>query len=267
MWTQSISFFNVLVSSHLPKFGENIPFIRDCAQGFSFIFSTSFAQKHHFFSALVCRREIYSLGVDAVCPRPFKMLKFRKAPNNFTKTWTNFHRNHKGSMKITGVWSFFSLGRPRMSLDHHVLRSCYVNACDFYTKCSFFQVHNKCEVVRCPSLTAPINGRFEGMECDNRYRSRCGFYCDEGHDLVGSERIKCDISGRWLNVNDDQPAAPVSCQSMMYYLFISKGLFANLINRSLALVSRQNSIPFLTGRYLSAILSQPWGVCDKLKWC
>uniref|UniRef100_H2Z1V1 Sushi, von Willebrand factor type A, EGF and pentraxin domain-containing protein 1 n=1 Tax=Ciona savignyi TaxID=51511 RepID=H2Z1V1_CIOSA len=75
-----------------------------------------------------------------------------------------------------------------------------VNQCT--CKLGFRQVGQACEVTRCPVLHAPLNGRFTGVSCDNRYKARCGFTCDHGYDLVGSGSIKCGIDGNWVTTDE-----------------------------------------------------------------
>ncbi|TNM88053.1 hypothetical protein fugu_006274 [Takifugu bimaculatus] len=56
-----------------------------------------------------------------------------------------------------------------------------------------------CAVVQCSKLEAPHNA---SIQCDNplgehSYGSTCIVQCDEGFDLIGTNRIKCSSQGQW----------------------------------------------------------------------
>ncbi|XP_076814212.1 sushi, von Willebrand factor type A, EGF and pentraxin domain-containing protein 1-like isoform X2 [Clavelina lepadiformis] len=72
-------------------------------------------------------------------------------------------------------------------------------------------VDDRCDVIRCPEMVSFPNGRFEGLYCDNRYRSTCQFFCDEGYDLLGDENVVCGIDGTW-NTPDGEAAQLPTCQ-------------------------------------------------------
>ncbi|XP_078664120.1 complement receptor type 1-like [Branchiostoma floridae x Branchiostoma belcheri] len=52
----------------------------------------------------------------------------------------------------------------------------------------------ECRIVQCPALTAPTNGRMEGLYT---YRSMVTFTCDTGYDLVGPGSVTCQANGTW----------------------------------------------------------------------
>ncbi|XP_024135196.1 P-selectin isoform X1 [Oryzias melastigma] len=56
----------------------------------------------------------------------------------------------------------------------------------------------QCEVERCPAL----NQTDFSLNCSHpispfSYNSTCQFSCDDGYELVGQERVRCDHTGRW----------------------------------------------------------------------
>lgn len=76
-----------------------------------------------------------------------------------------------------------------------------------------------CDIIRCPEIARPANGRFEGLFCDNRYRSTCRAFCNEGYDLVGSETFECTLDGSWRMEDDELISVPY-CQSNFAFCFI-----------------------------------------------
>ena len=77
---------------------------------------------------------------------------------------------------------------------------------------TFKQVDDRCEVIRCPAIARPINGRFDGDVCDNRYRSNCHALCDDGYDLIGSASFECTLDGSW-QTNENAAMEEPFCQS------------------------------------------------------
>ncbi|XP_022794666.1 sushi repeat-containing protein SRPX-like [Stylophora pistillata] len=58
-------------------------------------------------------------------------------------------------------------------------------------KLCHFQVN--VQVLRCPALFAPANGRLlESAACGNLYGSTCHLTCNKGYEIKGSEERKCD---------------------------------------------------------------------------
>ncbi|XP_071847584.1 uncharacterized protein [Apostichopus japonicus] len=61
-----------------------------------------------------------------------------------------------------------------------------------------------CEVITCPSLPVPVNGRFRDQisECPVSYGSWCFFECNDGYNLIGSRARRClvqpgEMTGFW----------------------------------------------------------------------
>ncbi|PFX23098.1 sushi, von Willebrand factor type A, EGF and pentraxin domain-containing protein 1-like isoform X2 [Stylophora pistillata] len=48
------------------------------------------------------------------------------------------------------------------------------------------------QVLRCPVLFIPANGRLENTACGNLYGSTCRLTCNKGYEIKGSEERKCD---------------------------------------------------------------------------
>ena len=79
------------------------------------------------------------------------------------------------------------------------------------------QIDNRCEVVRCPAISTPANGRFKDLRCDNKYRSTCGVLCNEGYDIVGTQHFECGLDKQWRN-EEEEPIQDPFCQSKYFNL-------------------------------------------------
>ncbi|XP_048248139.1 uncharacterized protein LOC124151774 isoform X1 [Haliotis rufescens] len=55
-----------------------------------------------------------------------------------------------------------------------------------------------CELVTCPKVQAPVNGRVDAEE--NHYGAVITYYCNNGYHLVGSAQAYCTADGTWSAV-------------------------------------------------------------------
>ncbi|XP_022807492.1 sushi, von Willebrand factor type A, EGF and pentraxin domain-containing protein 1-like isoform X2 [Stylophora pistillata] len=61
-------------------------------------------------------------------------------------------------------------------------------------KFCYFQV--TVQVLRCPVLSAPVNGVLENAACGNVYGRTCRLTCNKGYEIKGSKERKCDKKSR-----------------------------------------------------------------------
>ena len=97
----------------------------------------------------------------------------------------------------------------------------------------FRQIDNRCEIIRCPAISTPINGGFEGGECDNRYRSNCKAFCNEGYDLVGSSNFTCSLNGTWQTDNFETKKPFCRSNKIFFINFCFVGYLTELLKLKL----------------------------------
>uniref|UniRef100_A0A8C9JLB1 E-selectin n=1 Tax=Panthera tigris altaica TaxID=74533 RepID=A0A8C9JLB1_PANTA len=73
----------------------------------------------------------------------------------------------------------------------------------------------RCEqVVECDALTNPANGVMDCSQSSGNFpwNTTCAFACEEGFELMGSQRLQCTSSGKW---DDEKPTCKaVKCDAV-----------------------------------------------------
>uniref|UniRef100_A0A8C9JGU8 Selectin E n=1 Tax=Panthera tigris altaica TaxID=74533 RepID=A0A8C9JGU8_PANTA len=71
-----------------------------------------------------------------------------------------------------------------------------------------------CNVVECDALTNPANGVMDCSQSSGNFpwNTTCAFACEEGFELMGSQRLQCTSSGKW---DDEKPTCKaVKCDAV-----------------------------------------------------
>uniref|UniRef100_A0A8C9JPV0 E-selectin n=1 Tax=Panthera tigris altaica TaxID=74533 RepID=A0A8C9JPV0_PANTA len=71
-----------------------------------------------------------------------------------------------------------------------------------------------CNVVECDALTNPANGVMDCSQSSGNFpwNTTCAFACEEGFELMGSQRLQCTSSGKW---DDEKPTCKaVRCSGL-----------------------------------------------------